>query len=127
MKTISLPVYRRPDTLKKALDAIRSNKTEGYTLYVSAEPGPPEVLDLIKKIDWIEVRLRQNALQRGLNDNICSTIQWAFEEGSEFNITVEDDVVLAPDALDLAEWFRKLPERGEYVSLGFCAYVSRPK
>lgn len=39
---------------------------------------------------------------------------------SSFNVAIEDDAVLSPDALELADWFYALPERDEYAlcSLG---------
>ncbi len=43
-----------------------------------------------------------------------------FKNGIEFNVALEDDAVLSPDALEFAEWFYALPNRSEYVycSLG---------
>jgi glycosyltransferase involved in cell wall biosynthesis len=123
-RTITLPAYRRAGRLREVLDSFRKNRTDGYTLYVSLEPGFPEVLDVVRSIDWIPVRLSINDRNLGLNDNIKKVLRWAMAEGSEFNIALEDDIVLAPDAFDLAEWFRVLPNRGEYACLGFLNYRS---
>lgn len=126
MKTITLPVYRRPDRLRKVLETLRACRPEGYTLYVQAEPGHPEVVELVQEIDFLPVRLEVNRSRLGLNANIFKVLSRAMGDGSEFNVALEDDIVLAPDAFRMAEWFRSMPDRGLYASLGFFAYGSDP-
>lgn len=124
MKTITLPVYRRADRLKETLAGLRRNRLDGYTLFVQAEPGYPEVHDLARKIDFMPVSLEVNPVRLGLNGNIQAALTRAMKAGSEFNVALEDDILLAPDALDLAEWFYAHPARDAYASLGFFAYKS---
>lgn len=121
MKTISLPVYRRPDRVRRLAETLRANRPVGYTLFVSAEPGYPEVIEAVKAIDFMPVELSVNAVRFGLNANIRKSLMAAMEAGSEFNVALEDDIILAPDALKLADWFSTYKHRGEYACLGFFA------
>ena len=124
MKTITLPVYRRPDRLRAALAGLKGNDLSGFTLFVSAEPGFPEVVDLVKSIDFVETRLVVNAERLGLNGNIRSCLYRAMDAGSEFNVAIEEDVVLSPDAFRMARWFEGMNHEAEYASLGFFSYNS---
>lgn len=119
MKTISLPVYRRPDRVRRLLETLRANKPEGYTLFVSAEPGFPEVLDAVRSVDFMPVKLSVNRERLGLNGNIKNALVMAMDAGSEFNVALEDDIVLSPDAIRLAGWFASYRDRDSYGCLGF--------
>lgn len=122
MKTVTLPVYRRVHHLRKVLESLRRNDTTGYVLFVSAEPGYPEVIDLVRKVDFMPLVLHVNDERKGLNENIKACLHDAMENGSEFNIAIEDDVELAPDAFALAEWFRTYEHNSEYGCLGLCQF-----
>lgn len=125
MKTITLPVYRRAERLKELLAALRVCSPLEYVLYVQAEPGFQDVLDVVKTIDFIPVSLVVNGERLGLNGNIKAVLERAMADGSEFNVALEDDIVLSPDAFRLAEWFRTGPSE-KYAGLGFFAYKSDP-
>lgn len=127
MKTISLPVYRRPDRVKRLLETLRACKPDGYTLLVSAEPGHQEVLDVIASIDFMPFRVSINKERLGLNANIKNSLFIAMNSGSDFNVALEDDIVLAPDAIRMADWFSTYERRGEYGCLGFFGVASMAK
>lgn len=122
MKTVTLPVYNRPDRLREMLEALKANRTDGYTLFVAAEPGCPEVVDIVKKIDFMPVVLRVNKRRLGLQANIPLAMRWAMSEGSQFNVYLEDDVILSRDAFDLVEWFRKFDVNAEYACLSLMTF-----
>lgn len=127
MKTISLPVYRRPDRVRRLLETLRACKPEGYTLVVSAEPGFQDVLDVISSIDFMPFRVSINRERLGLNGNIKNSLFMAMDAGSDFNIALEDDIVLAPDAVAMADWFSGYELRDEYACLGLFAAKSSTK
>jgi hypothetical protein len=127
MRTISLPVYKRPDRVKRLLETLRACKPDGYTLHISAEPGFPEVLDAISSIDFMPFRVAINKTKLGLNGNIKSALSMAMDSGSDMNVALEDDIVLAKDALRLAEWFQSAPGSDQYACLGLFAYNSSAK
>lgn len=125
MKTVTLPVYKRADYLKQTLDALKANRTEGYTLYVSVDPGSDEVAEVVKAIDFIPKKVLWNKERMGLNGNIRHVLFAAMEDGSEFNVAIEDDVTLTPDAFDMAEWFLNYEKRSECVALVFCNFAGK--
>ena len=55
----------------------------------------------------------------GVTEHPRRLLQYAFiERGSSFNLHLEDDTVLAPDAIRLVEWFRSLiPDPAHILSL----------
>jgi hypothetical protein len=124
MRTISLPVYRRPDRVKRLLETLRACRPDGYTLVVSAEPGFQDVLDVIRTIDFMPFQVSINKERLGLNGNIKNALVSAMRAGSDFNVALEDDIVLAPDALRLAEWFSSAPMCSRYACMGLFAYDS---
>ena len=104
MKVITLPVATRPHYLKQMLNSLRDNNLDGWTLYVNAEPNQ-EVIDVIKAIDFIEVSLVINTERLGVRKNPFNVLNRAFENGAEFVLHLEDDLILSPDAVDLANWY----------------------
>lgn len=74
---------------------------------MQAEPGPKEVWDLVKSIDFIDTRSEKNSEHRGILWNPFVAVERAFRDGSSFNFFLEDDVVISPDAIDLTNWFIK--------------------
>lgn len=127
MKTISLPVYRRADRVKRLLETLRACEPEGYTLFVSAEPGYQEVLDVIGSIDFMPFQVSINKERLGLNENIRKALMTAVRAGSSFHVALEDDIALAPDALRMADWFSGYARASEYGCLGFFAAASSEK
>ena len=123
MKTITLPVYKRADRLRKTLECLKACEPSGYTLYVQAEPDFDEVVSIAKAIDWIPVSLKVNGSRLGLNANIKTVLWRAMSDGSEFNIALEDDLLLSKDAVRLADWFKAGPV-DQYACMGFCAFKS---
>jgi hypothetical protein len=124
VKTISLPVYKRPDRVKRLLETLRACKPDGYTLYVSAEPGFQEVLDVIRTIDFMPFQVSINKERLGLNGNIKNALTSAMRAGSDFNVALEDDIVLAPDALQLADWYSEYSGRNAYACLGLMGFFA---
>lgn len=56
----------------------------------------------------------------GVADNAKAAYDLVVSLGSTFNVAIEDDCALSPDALDLADWFHGHLQRDKYVlmSLG---------
>jgi hypothetical protein len=126
MKTITLTTYNRPEYLKETLRSLRSNNTKGYILYVSQEPGNKECADLVKAIDFMPVESWVNPFRKGINLNAFTVLSRAFAGGSRFNVHIEDDIVLSPDALDLANWYHDLKDKTNHAGCFFCGPWSNP-
>ena len=117
MKTITLTVCNRPLYTRKTLESLRRANTKGYKLVISVEPGCKSVLKECKKVDFMPVEIHVNKTRLGINWNNKSVYDKVFADGSLFNIALEDDTPLSPDALDLANWFFQDPSRDKYLLL----------
>jgi len=109
MKTITFPVGYRPYYLKQFLNSLSAQSLEGYTIICSAEnhAGCIKVLEtcgfpitILRKPESTGVRSHS-----GARDNMFNVLNYAFNNGSTFNVHLEDDFILSPDALDLANWY----------------------
>lgn len=105
MKTITLTATNRPHYLKILLDSLRANNLSGYTLYCSVEPGDKEVFSMCSKINFVPTVITLNHRKRGVRDNPFKILSLVFDSGSDFNVYLEDDIILSPDALNLANWY----------------------
>lgn len=109
-----MPVNDRPHYLRRVLDALREAKGhEDWTLIVSSEPGCLPVLDMLSNIDWMPVKISMNRFKRGIDVNNMLAPDLAVRLGSEFNLYLEDDSLVAKDALLMADWFSKTKESEE--------------
>lgn len=115
MKSITLVVCDRPDYTRQVLDSIQASDTRGYHLFIAAEPGCGEVIDLCQHVDFMPTTLTVNSARLGIHWNNKTAYECAFAAGSEFNVALEDDTLITPDALDYANWFLTLPQCEDYV------------
>jgi hypothetical protein len=125
MKTISLVACNRLHYLVQTVECLKRNNVDGYTLFLGVEPVDQTVVEYCRKLDFMPVHLTVNPARLGVAWNPRATIGRAFKSGSEFNVAIEDDLLLAPDALDLTNWFCGLNDPG-YFSLNLCNYRSDP-
>jgi len=110
MKTITFPVGYRPGYLKQFLSFLAHQESlSDYKIICSAEKCPPciEVLEtcglpitILHKPNSTGVRSHG-----GARDNMFNVLNYAFANGSTFNVHLEDDFVLSPDALNLTDWY----------------------
>lgn len=130
MKSISYTAFCRPAYTTLSLGGITAARGSMPWRFFASVDGPmypdlntvlghqvAEVRALFERryMGPPDVRFHRNNM--GCNANIRQAVQMAFDAGSDFNLHVEDDIVLSPDALELATWFYNLPERDEYVCL----------
>jgi len=127
MKTITLVACSRLDYLKSTVESLKNNNLAGYTLFIGVEPLNAEVISYCRQLNFMPTELTVNSSQLGVAGNPLATITRAFESGSEFNVALEDDLLLSPDALDLANWFLELPQNPDYFCLNLFHYGSNPE
>lgn len=119
MKTITLPANDRPHYLERTLESLSTLDLSGYTLFVALEPGCPENVDLVRQVSFVGVDLRVNPVKLGVQRNPFELIDRAFESGSDWNYHIEDDLIFAPDAMDLVNWYRS-NRRDDVLVYGTC-------
>lgn len=110
-KTITIAAYNRPSNLARLLDSLKGQLTslEDYDLFIRIDVGGKnfeEVRDLAKSVNFISTTVGYPLTNQGINRNTYETMWWAFEVvKADFNLYLEDDLLLSPDALSLAEWY----------------------
>ena len=127
MKTITFVAYKRPSYTAEALRHLRECRgLEHFDLIlISIDPGYNEVVSVCH--EWaagfpIEVRIRVNEEHLGVAGNPLRAYTTVVEDlGAEFNVALEDDALLSPDALEVALWFfRRHAANGRYAFLSLC-------
>jgi hypothetical protein len=125
MRTISMICYNRPKYLARALAAIDACDTTGFDeLHIFAEPvaADTEMASLLRSLTTvcgrIPVTVHMNEKKLGVRDNPYRALSFVFEcLGSDLNVHVEDDVLISPDALQMAIWYQSLPHRVKCMCL----------
>lgn len=103
-KVIVSPHYNRPAYTKRVLEALsKCRGIEDYLLFMSAEPGNEEVIDLLHTVDFCYTWINVNMKRMGCSPHIHQVLEDGFKK-SNYVIIVEDDIVLCEDALEYFEW-----------------------
>lgn len=133
MNTITLVAHKRPSYTAKVLNAlVKCHNIWEYfdKLIISVDPGDDRVFELctaaasdLASMGILETHVYQNVTNFGVAGNPQIALQRAFEEHqSDFNLAIEDDATLMPDACRLADWFRR--EHGgplsQYFIMSMC-------
>ena len=115
-KLISLLVYNRPHYLKQVLASLEQCKgIENYRLLVSIEKeSNPECDELVKQADFCEKIVYKNLEHYGCSLATLFNFERAFEI-SDTVIALEDDILLAQDALPFFEQTLERYEKAEEV------------
>ncbi len=126
-KMIVVTGFRRPEYLRQCLEAlVNCRGIENYPVLVSIDGGygnDPQCAAVAESFqNQLTLEIRQCRNNHGINWHNHTTIERALRVASalDFIVLIEDDCVLAPDALELADWFYAHPRRDEYhcMSLG---------
>ena len=107
---ISVVAYNRPDYLRQVVAALgQCRGIEKYTVMFFLEPGNAEVVSAALEFQAASAAARVvvhvNPINFGFPHNLRQALEVGFTQ-AEFVILVEDDIVLAPDALEYIEWAR---------------------
>lgn len=113
-KTITITAYNRPEYLKQVLESLSKNDLNGFHLYCGVEPGNNEIIETINSINFIDKTVVINEKRLGINGNPFNILSRAFNEGSEFNVYLEDDVIISPDAIKMSDWYLNYPCKNDY-------------
>lgn len=131
-KTITFPVGYRPKYLVEFLQTLAKQDLDGYQIVASAENCKPciDVLNncgipitILRKKDSSGIKSHSGAIA-----NMYNVLSYAFDElKSDFNLHLEDDFLLAPDTVDLANWYYKNYKQDPlaYISYGLFGFNPR--
>ncbi len=117
-KVITMCHCLRPDYSRRVLHALgECVGIADYLILPHVEPASEEVRAEIEAIDFAECLPTFNASRLGVNRNTENALLDGFAFG-DFVIHVEDDIVLAPDALLFYESMRRAISEGPSGVLG---------
>ena len=94
------------------------------------DPGEDDIADLCRMWAWRQIVTTEvfvNETRLGVAGNPQRAYTYVFDTlGSDFNVAIEDDAVLMPDALELALWFDERQDVGlsRYAFLNLCDHYS---
>lgn len=105
--SICLPVFNRPDLLRKSVDSI--NRLKGISwwhIYAQVEPSAStnESLDIIRSIsNCASLSITVNQQIKGVLRNPIECIDSAIKDGADLVLYLEDDLEVSRDALLFVE------------------------
>lgn len=117
MRTITILAYNRPHYLKECLEALaKCRGVKDYGILISVDGGGSQV-EVPAGLDAEVVSMK---MPYGIDEHNFVCYEGVFTNGGgqiDFNIALEDDAVLTPDALELADWFYHHPKKDDYAYL----------
>lgn len=104
---IMMPVHKRADYPKRVLESIRNcYGSEKYTVIICAEPGYPEVIEVLKSVEDIHKIFIINEKKLGCDNNTYKCLELGFNF-TDFLIIFEDDIIPSRDCLQYFEWAKE--------------------
>ncbi len=98
--------FDRPDYTRRSLEALARCRGIGDCLLVlHCEPGNPDVLRQLAGVDFCRREVVVNEARLTADPNTIRAFDHGFTHG-DWLVHVEDDVCLAPDALEYFAWAR---------------------
>jgi hypothetical protein len=110
LRSITITGFRRPFLFRAMLGTLLANDLAGWRILIQVEPSPVAddfasiAAELLAGHDH---DLVLNSSHLGSDENPFRLIERAFTEGSELNLYLEEDLLLAPDVTRLASWFER--------------------
>jgi hypothetical protein len=123
LRAITITAYRRPHLFAAMLKTLLANEVTGWRILVVVEPSSvaDEIAGVAEKLlHSQDVSLTVNAKRLGIKTNPFQLIERAFAEGAQIILHLEEDLLLAPDATQLALWY-EANHRPEWLCLGLLA------
>lgn len=114
--TIAMTTFNRPEVLANTLAKMHKAWRPGWTLLVSQDGHAiPDGTALP-----VQTKRRFNHAPLGCPLNSFVAVQTAFADGADAVLFMDDDIELAPDALDLCDWYAKVPRQPHDAGLALC-------
>lgn len=110
MKTISITAYNRPRYLRQTLLGLANADCKSWQLFVSIDPSDKtqEIIECLSEdYGFDNVTMVVNKERKNHRRNQHDAIAMAFNAGSTFNLHLDDDLFISPDALALASFYEK--------------------
>ena len=106
-KTITITAHDRPQYLEPMLKSLCKNDTTGWAMFISIEPSDlrPAMIDMVKDY-YPDINFILPETKLGVTLNPYRLLEHVFESyGSDYNIYLEEDLVVSPDICNMADWY----------------------
>ena len=127
-KVITVTLYNRLDYAEQCLTHINNAYgSSNYSILVSIDGSDisSEMFDLANKLSMSNYCIVEHCINQGCNRNIYNTLNWGFSL-SDYVIMVEEDILLARDALQYFEWAAEQYKDDQDV-FSVCGYQRQSK
>lgn len=105
MKSITIICNNRFNYLRVLCDSLVKNDLKDWNIYCLLEPNGRKCKEILEKTIPI-TDLIINNYKFGCHFNSLQAWGYSFEyKKSDFNLFLEEDIILSPDALNLTNWF----------------------
>jgi len=109
-RSITLTGMSRPELFRQTLACLVHNDLSGWDILIRIEPSAIsrqfiEIADQL--LAGASYRIDVNERRLGVALNPFTTIESVFERGSAFNLHLEEDFLLSPDATVMALWYQR--------------------
>ena len=111
MKTITIAAHNRPGCLNRLLNSLREQllPLDEWQVFIRIDAGGNKfdlVHEVAGRVDFAPLRVFWPGANVGINRNTYWLMHHAFENvGADYNVYLEDDLQLSPDAFNLVEWY----------------------
>lgn len=105
---IGVTAWNRPSCLRDCLASLALQMHGAdwpVFLHVDGEGGREKEIRALAAASGLSIQVRVERQNLGVNLNTYGTMQWIWDEGYNWAVYLEDDLVLSPDALRLAAWY----------------------
>ena len=123
---IAMTAYNRPKYLREVIKSLAKNKNyEDYKLFFSIEPGNYKVIKIAQSVAFIEKEIHINPFKYGVRKNPYEMLSRVFAAGFDGVLYIEDDSKLAPDAINLTNWYFNRDDKESYLCLNLYNHDSK--
>ena len=134
-RAITITGWRRPELFHALLKSLAANDLRGWQIFIQLEPSEYSeayCAAAAEILSGVPLSITVNPERLGVRMNPYSLLSRVFEEKVDFVLYLEEDLLLAPDATALAEWYGA-NHRSEWMCLsllsGGCGskgFISEP-
>lgn len=108
MKTIAITGYNRPQLFSQMLKSLSANQLDGWNIYIQLEPSSAVTAYMEaahRHLSHVDYHIVINERRLGVRRNPFSMLNYVFNKEPEIVIYLEDDLLVAPDITELADWY----------------------
>jgi hypothetical protein len=119
-RAITITGWQRPQLFHALLKSLAANDLRGWQIFVQLEPS--EYVEVYRAaaaevLADVPVFVTANPERLGIRMNPYSLLSRVFEGKADFVLYLEEDLLLAPDATALAQWYASNHRSGRLQSL----------